>query len=97
MKMLQVVRENDSKHFRDRLYNRYGILLSAAEMWDVRRIEKVRVRVCHQNPKHSIGYMKIKGVWTKVVFDPQDQGLVTVMAMNPSDQGYFLQNMGIRV
>lgn len=87
---LRVVRANDSKHFRDRLFNRFGILLTASDMWDLRdRIPTAKkLSPPTQHPPHYL--MRIQGKTVIVVFDYIRDRFVTAMVPRP-EADFLLQ------
>ena len=81
---LHVVNPRDSKHFRDQLFKRFGVLLTASDMWDLRdRIGGAkRLSPAEQFPPHYL--MLIQDRLVIVVYDYIKDWYVT--AMIPSQE-----------
>lgn len=89
--MLRVVRHNDSQHFRDRLWQRHGILLIAAEMWDLRD------RIFALSPTSSRGTqrtytLRLCSKALKIVYDFGTERFVTAKLLNQEELMKFCMN-----
>ena len=79
---LRVVHPHDGKHFRQRLYERFGISLTASNLWDLRDRLKTAMKV-HTYPTGIIVYlMKIQEKPMYVLYDPNSQWFVTVKKLS---------------
>lgn len=80
---LRVVNPNDGKHFRDRLFQRFGILLTASDMWPLRDQLKTAQRV-EWDPQTGIAVylMRIQAKPMHVVYDTRKQWFVTANFLN---------------
>lgn len=74
--MLKVVNPSDSKHFRDRLFQRYGILLTASEMWDLRDRLKL-AKILKKENDMTTYLMSINSKQVLVVYSNKAQRFIT--------------------
>lgn len=96
---LMIVRPNDSAHFRDRLFTRYGLLISPGEVWDLRKLEKLSL---HPDPSDPTGtnwicYMVIKGKVTKLVWNRMKDMFVTALVLRGKDRNLLAEKHKIYV
>lgn len=77
---LRIVDQNDSKHFRDRLFQRFGILLTASDMWDLRdKMAKAKkLSSPTQWPPHYL--LTLEGKPVIILYDYIADRFVTAMA-----------------
>ena len=73
---LRVVRQNDSQHFRDRLFQRFGILLTASDMWPLRDRLKTAKRIIFKEGVATY-QMVLQGKLMRVVYDSYHDRFVT--------------------
>jgi hypothetical protein len=79
---LKIVNPHDSVHFRQRLFERYGILVTASEMWDIR--DKFHTaKLIRQEPDKSIYLMNIQGKAVRIVYNTKERRFIT--ALSPED------------
>lgn len=79
--MLKVVSTIDSKHFRDRLFQRYGILLTASEMWDLR--DQLRfAKVLERQDQQTTYIMKIQKKAVRVVVNNFTKRFITAKPLS---------------
>jgi hypothetical protein len=78
---LRVVQPHDSKHFRDQLFRRFGILLTASDMWDLR--DQIRTaKVIKRKGYISTYLLRLKHQWMHVIYDSQKDWFVTAVKLN---------------
>jgi hypothetical protein len=82
--MLRVVNPHDSQHFRDRLFTRFGILLTASDMWPLRD------QLCTLKPvKIEDGVatylMRLQGRVVYVLYGIKQQRFVTATQLNHTE------------
>jgi hypothetical protein len=78
--MLRIVNPADSKHFRDRLFQRYGILITASEVWDLRDMLK-GAKVLKREGSKATYLLKIKGKQVIAIYCNQSQRFITAPPM----------------
>lgn len=80
---LKLVSPNDSKHFRDRLFQRYGILLTASEMWDLRdQLRFAKILKKDQEKSMATYLMHIRGKKVIAVYSTLAQRFVTAKLLS---------------
>ena len=81
---LRVVRPNDSQHFRDRLFQRFGILLTASDMWPLRDKLKTAKRMDYTD---GVGHyrMLLQGKLMRVVYDYNNERFVTATELSEKE------------
>jgi hypothetical protein len=75
---LKIVSQHDSVHFRERLFQRYGILVTASEMWDIRD-QFYKAKLIQKEPDKGIYEMTIQGKSVKFVYNTKDGRFVTAL------------------
>ena len=78
---LKIVNPTDSSHFRQRLFERYGILVTASEMWDIRDIMYKAILI-QKEPDKAIYDLMIQGKKVRFVYNTKENRFVT--ALSPS-------------
>lgn len=80
---LRLVLPHDGEHFRNQLYKRFGLLLTASDMWPLRDQLKTAERISY-DPKTGIAVylMRIQAKPLHVVYDTKKQWFVTATKLN---------------
>lgn len=81
MNRLHIVSSNDSQHFRDRLWQRFGILLSASDMWVLRQQLK-KGKIIKKDKETTTYLYLLQGKWLYIVYNPSKDWFVTAIELN---------------
>lgn len=79
---LMIVRPNESQHFRDRLYQRYGITLSPSEVCALKFQVHKLLKIVEDRGQTAIATLPICGKVVYVVWDKIHQTFVTALSPN---------------
>jgi len=85
MNRLHIVQANDSQHFRDRLWQRFGILLSASDMWVLRQ-QLRKAQIVKRDGGTTTYLCQLQGKWLHIVYNSYKDWFVTATALNLTEQ-----------
>lgn len=86
MARLAIVDPHDSKHFRDRMLQRFGILLTASDLWDLRRSLRASVLIETDEDGCQHRVMKLSGKLLRVVYNPKRDYFVTAIPLTEKEK-----------
>ena len=85
MGRLRVVLPHDSKHFRDRLFARFGILLTPSDMWDLR--DQIRKAPVVKRENGIVTYLcQLQHKPMHIVYDRDKDWFITACHLNSVEQ-----------
>ena len=82
---LRIVDPKDSKHFRERLFERFGVLLTASDMWPLRDQLKTATRVEIDKEGVGIYLMNIQNRWVHVLYNTRSQRFITAELLSTKE------------
>ena len=83
--MLRVVNPHDSQHFRERLYQRFGILLTASDMWPLRDQLRTLKPIKVEADGVSTYQMRLQGRVLYVLYSSKQQRFITATQLNHTE------------
>ena len=83
--MLRIVRPHDSQHFRDRLYQLFGILLTASDMWPLRDPRRTLQPVRVEADGVATYLMRLQGRVLYVLYSTKQHRFITATQLNHTE------------